>query len=233
MVLFFLPHAGGSAKSYCSFKRFLPKSLQVIPMEIAGRGTRSNEPLFTDISDCCRDILSKHRIVIGNEEYAIFGHSMGTMLACELVKQIREQCLPEPKHIFLSGRCCADEDISILSDDKNTTDDEIASFFFSKALLPKPTAGAEELMAMLQRILCADVRMVDKCRYYPHDIKFRCDITVLYGKDDEMLDGFDMSGWQRMTDGKCHVYSFEGAHFYYQNCKEDVCRIISDTLGIV
>ena len=31
MVLFFLPHAGGSAKSYCTFKRYLPRDLKVVP----------------------------------------------------------------------------------------------------------------------------------------------------------------------------------------------------------
>jgi len=232
MVLFFLPHAGGSAKSYCSFKRFLPKSLNVIPMEIAGRSTRSSEPLFSDIKECCSDILAKHKDIIASEEYAFFGHSMGTMLVCELVKQIREQNLPEPKHVFLSGRCSADEDISILSEGVEMKDDEIADFFFSKALLPAPTAGADDLMAMLKRILCADVRMVDLCRYYPDEFKFSCDVTVLYGRDDEMLKGFDMNGWQRMTAGSCSVYDFAGGHFYYQECKEEICRIISDTLEI-
>ena len=45
MVLFFLPHAGGSAKSYCTFKRYLPRDLKVVPMELSGRFTRSGEPL--------------------------------------------------------------------------------------------------------------------------------------------------------------------------------------------
>ncbi len=232
MVLFFLPHAGGSAKSYCSFKRFLPQSLKVIPMEIAGRSTRSSEPLFTDISDCCRDLLEKHRDVIASEEYAIFGHSMGTLLACELVRQAREQGLPEPEHVFLSGRCSADEKAMIFKSDETTTDEDITDFFFSKSLFPKPAQGAEELMAMLSRILCADVRMADKCCISPEEFKFSCDITVLYGKDDEMLSAYDMHGWQRMTDGNCTVQDFEGAHFYYQENKEAVCRIIADTLNI-
>ncbi|MBP3310088.1 MAG: thioesterase [Ruminococcus sp.] len=232
MILFFLPHAGGSAKSYCSFKRFLPASLKVIPMEIAGRSTRSSEPLYNDVSDCCSDLLECHRKSMESEEYAIFGHSMGTLLACELVRQAREKGIPEPKHVFLSGRCSADESATIFSAGKDTSDDEITEFFFSKSLLPKPTAGAEELMAMLSRILCADVRMADRCRFSPEEFRFACDVTVIYGRDDEMLSGFDMHGWQRMTDGSCKVYDFSGGHFYYQEHKEAVCRIITDTLGI-
>jgi len=230
MILFFLPHAGGSAKSYCSFKRFLPSSLKVIPMEIAGRSTRSSEPLFTDVSDCCRDLIERHAEDMTSDEYAIFGHSMGTLLACELVRQARENGISEPKHVFLSGRCSADEDAMIFKADENTSDKDITDFFFSNALFPKPAAGADDLMAMLSRILCADVRMADKCRFTAEEFRFNCDITVLYGRDDEMLNKYDMNGWQRMTDKNCKVYDFSGGHFYYQEHKENISKIISDTL---
>lgn len=232
MILFFLPHAGGSAKSYCSFKRFLPSSLTVIPMEIAGRGTRSSEALYNDVSDCCRDLLERHGETMTEEEYAIFGHSMGTLLACELVRQAREKGIPEPKHVFLSGRCSADESAMIFKSGEDTSDEEITEFFFSKAFLPKSAAGAGELITMLSRILCADVRMADRCRFSPEEFRFACDVTVLYGRDDEMLSGFDMYGWQRMTHGSCRVYDFSGGHFYYQEHKEAVCGIITDILGI-
>lgn len=230
MVLFFLPHAGGSAKSYCSFKRFLPRSLTVVPMEIAGRSTRSNEPLFKEISDCCRDLIERHGEQMAAEEYAIFGHSMGTLLTCELVRQAREKGLPEPVHVFLSGRCSADEDVTIFSADEETPDSAIMEFFFSKELFPQPAAGAEELMAMITPILCTDVRMADKYRLTPRQFRFNCDVTVMYGREDEMLKGYDMHGWQRMTAGKCSVYEFSGAHFYYQEHKEEICRIIAEKL---
>ena len=227
MILFFLPHAGGSAKSYCSFKRFLPKTLKVIPMEPAGRSTRSSEPLFTDISACCRDLLDRHGEEMSSDRYMIFGHSMGTLLACELVRQAREKGIPEPEHVFLSGRCSADEKAMIFRSDESTSDEEITDFFFSKSLFPKPAAGAEELIAMLSRILCADVRMADKFCIDPELFRFDCNLTVLYGRDDEMLTGFDMHGWQRLTNGNCKVLDFSGGHFYYQEHKEEICRIIS------
>ena len=233
MILFFLPHAGGSAKSYCSFKKYLPRTLNVIPMEIAGRGTRSAEPLFTEVSACCNDLIERHGDAMASDDYVIFGHSMGTLLACELVRQARDKGIPEPKHVFLSGRCSADEEAMLFKSGDDTSDEEITGFFFEKALLPKPTSGAEELMAMLSRILCADVRMADRCCFLPDKFRFNCDVTVIYGREDEMLRGFDMQGWQRMTSGSCTVCDFSGGHFYYQENKEAVCKIISDTLELI
>ena len=229
MILFFLPHAGGSARSYCTFKRFLPKNLTVIPMEVAGRGARANEPLFHDIKECCADLLEHHRNTIAEGNYMFFGHSMGTMLASELTWQIEAQGLPMPSHVFLSGRCAPDADISCLSD-QTASDDEIADFFFQKDLLPKPMQGAEELMATLKRILCADVRMVDSVRMQAKDFRFPCDISVLYGTEDSFLQNCDMSDWQHFTNGKCSVYPFSGGHFYYQQNLEAVCDIITNTI---
>ena len=230
MVLFFLPHAGGSARSYCTFKRFLPKDLTVIPMEIAGRGARANEPLFTDIHDCCADLLEHHRETFATEEYMLFGHSMGTMLACELTRQIKAAGLPMPSHVFLSGRCAPDVDISCLGDNQSASDDEIADFFFQKDLLPKPMQGAEELMAKLKKILCADVRMVDPERISPDEFRFSCDVSVLYGTEDSFLQQCNMNDWAKFSDGNCEVYPFSGGHFYYQNHLESICKIITATL---
>ena len=80
MVLFFLPHAGGSAKSYCTFKRYLPRDLKVVPMELSGRFTRSGEPLLTEVSACVADLIQTHRLLLEQEPYALFGHSRVPML---------------------------------------------------------------------------------------------------------------------------------------------------------
>ena len=76
MVLFFLPHAGGSAKSYCTFKRYLPRDLKVVPMELSGRFTRSGEPLLTEVSACVADLIQTHRLLLEQEPYALFGHRL-------------------------------------------------------------------------------------------------------------------------------------------------------------
>ena len=60
MTLFFFPHAGGSAKSYASFKRFLPKDLNVITMELSGRFTRSDGPMLHDIESCISELFDSN-----------------------------------------------------------------------------------------------------------------------------------------------------------------------------
>ncbi|MDD7294054.1 MAG: thioesterase, partial [Oscillospiraceae bacterium] len=59
MKLMILPHAGGSARGYCTLKKYLPTEIELIPLELAGRGSRMKEACFEDLSLCVADIL-KH-----------------------------------------------------------------------------------------------------------------------------------------------------------------------------
>ena len=231
MVLFFLPHAGGSAKSYSSFKRFLPKELSVVPMELSGRFTRSSEPLLDNVHDCVADLIEKHSELLRGE-YALFGHSMGTVFVTELVKQARKKGLALPCHIFLSGKNPPDEDVHCFENVETASDEEIVSYFTKNSLSTSAPVPDEELMRTLNRILCTDVRMAERYKATPEDVKFGCDITVIYGKDDPLMQSVDMSSWSRFTDGSCKVYPFDGGHFYYQQHKEEVCGIIKEKLHI-
>lgn len=231
MVLFFLPHAGGSAKSYSSFKRFLPKDLTVVPMELSGRFTRPSEPLLDNVSDCVSDLIEKHSELLRGE-YALFGHSMGTVLVTELVRQAKEKGLAMPVHIFLSGKNPPDEDVHCFENVETASDEEIVSFFSANALSSSVPAPDEELAKFLSLILCTDVRMAEKYKATPDDVKFDCDITVLYGTEDALMQNVDMNSWSRFTNGKCEVYPFKGGHFYYSNQKKEVCDIINEKLGL-
>ena len=231
MILFFLSHAGGSAKSYCSFKRFLPKELNVIPMELSGHFTRSDEPLLNDISSCVSDLLDRHSNSMAYDRYAVFGHSMGTVLAAELVRQSKLRGLATPEHIFLSGHCAPDEAVQCFPDALNATDEDIINFFRENNIASFPPIQDEELIKKLNTLLCNDVRMADSFHITADDVKFDCDITVFSALDDIMLKNTDMNGWKRFTNGSCDVIQFSGGHFYFNQHKEQICSIISRKLG--
>ncbi|MBR0485975.1 MAG: thioesterase [Oscillospiraceae bacterium] len=229
MLLCFLPHAGGSAKSYSSFRRFLPKTLNVLPMELSGRFTRSDEPVLTEISACAGNLLDKHQNALKQEPYALFGHSMGTLLSTELVRQAKERNLPLPVHVFLSGRCAPDKTVSLFGN--QVSDEEIIRFFSGNGLTSNSPVQDEALMQMLNRILCTDVRMAERYAVTPEDVKFPCDMTVLYGTEDSLLTKESMHGWERFAGKSCEILPFSGGHFYYAEHKPEICEIIASRLS--
>ena len=229
MVLFFLPHAGGSAKSYCTFKRYLPRDLKVVPMELSGRFIRSGEPLLTEVSACVADLIQTHRLLLEQEPYAQFGHSMGTLLAAELIRQTRTARLPAPRQAFMSGRCAPCDGTRMLNAD-HLSDEELVQFFAQGGLSTAIPDTDPELRRMLNRILCTDVRMADRFALTPEEAPFGCDITVLYGKEDHILRNVDLRGWDRFTGGKCDYFGFSGGHFFFAQHLKEICGLITERI---
>lgn len=80
MKLFCLPHLGGSASIYYQWKKYLNEKIEIVPIELAGRGERIKECFYEDFSTLISDVSEKISIE-ENEKYAFFGHSMGVQTA--------------------------------------------------------------------------------------------------------------------------------------------------------
>ncbi|MGN1114794.1 MAG: thioesterase II family protein [Oscillospiraceae bacterium] len=229
MKLMILPHAGGSARGYCVLKKMLPADITLVPLEPAGRGARNKEACFEDISLCAADILKYYGEDIWEGDYALFGHSMGTLLVTELARLLSERGFPPPKHVFLSGRCAADEQIDLLHTD-NPSDEEVVEFFARNNLVPEAILNNKEMLSMFSKVIGADVRMAGSYVLSPEQYQFPCDISVFYGTDDLFLKECGVEGWKHFTNHKCNIYSFPGGHFYYTEQKEAVCARIAENL---
>ena len=71
--IFCFPHLGGSASIYYQWKTMIHKNIEIIPIELAGRGERNKEPFCKNFKELLLDIS----IQITNnhlEKYAFFGH---------------------------------------------------------------------------------------------------------------------------------------------------------------
>ncbi|WP_163029419.1 thioesterase II family protein, partial [Pseudomonas viridiflava] len=102
MKLFCLPYSGASAMFYSPWRRTLPDWLNVRPLELPGRGMRMAEPLQTDIVQLA-DQLADEIAAELDTPYALFGHSLGGLLAFELAHALRVRGLPAPLALFTSA----------------------------------------------------------------------------------------------------------------------------------
>ena len=100
--LFCLPYSGASAMAYNRWRRILPAWLVVQPLELPGRGMRMDEPLHTRLDTLVAQLAREVAPQV-QQPYALFGHSLGGLLAFELAHALRER-LPEPLALFLGHR---------------------------------------------------------------------------------------------------------------------------------
>lgn len=227
MILFCIPYAGGSEMIYQGWSNYLDKSIKLSPVKLKGRGKRFYEDLYEDIDDAVNDIFNNIRNMIEEEEYAIFGHSMGSILAYELYYKIKTEGLREPKHLFVSGQAAPHK-----RERKNIhtlPDDEFINKIIELGGTPKEIIAEKELLELFIPMLRSDFKILDTYYSPKREEKIKCNISVLKGEQD-IIKNEQILAWNELSEIKSKVYNFKGDHFFINDNLEEIIKIINKTL---
>jgi Predicted thioesterase involved in non-ribosomal peptide biosynthesis len=230
--LFCLPYAGSSAAKYAKWRNYLESSIKLCPVEFAGRGGRIKEPYYDSMSDAVEDILRIIDKETRDSEYAIFGHSMGSTITYELICRLKEKSLRLPVHAFFSGRYPP----CIKKKEKNRyllTDEKLLQEAVNLGGIPAKLMRYTELVQTAINTLRADYKVLETYGHNPVIHKFSFNISVLSGSNDELADKDDMKKWEQYTEKNCTFYTFNGGHFYLNDCAEEIAKIINNTLSVI
>ena len=88
MRLFCLPYAGGGTAVYNTWHRYLPDTVELVSVRLPGRESRLMERPFTQL-DALLPELGAALAEVSDKPFALFGHSMGAMIAFELTRWLR------------------------------------------------------------------------------------------------------------------------------------------------
>lgn len=221
-----LPHAGGTASVYHPWGRLIGDDVEVWAIELPGHGSRFHEPPARSLEQVA-DTLAREltRAGLMQAPFALFGHSMGGILAYEVACRFRD--VPTLRHLFASG-CHAPQ----------TTTDEppihtLPPGDFLAALagrydgIPRELLAEKELLDLILPALQADMEMVERHRHRPC-APLPVPITALAGTGDARATPEVLAGWQLQTAGPFELLRFPGGHFYLQGALADVLRTIRD-----
>lgn len=220
-----LPHAGGMAMSYKCFERYADKDIQFIIVELSGHGGRCGEGLYNTFEEAVDDIYKQIKDVIREEEYIIFGHSMGSWLAFELYYKIKREKNTMPMHMFFSGNVSPFyEKDRIKSSD--LSDEVFLENIVREGLTSREIFEDSKLREIFLPVLKHDFQMLED--YYPEASRelIHCEITVMGGYQDISM-GNKIESWRSLTSKKCKVYYFKGDHFFLFSNAQEVVKIIA------
>lgn len=102
MTLICFPHAGGSASQYHAWQELLGTKLRVAAVQLPGRGGRYREAHVRSLGAAAEEVVA----VLAMREsrpFALFGHSLGGLLAFEVARRCMEQGLRRPERLFVAG----------------------------------------------------------------------------------------------------------------------------------
>jgi medium-chain acyl-[acyl-carrier-protein] hydrolase len=149
---------------------------------------------------------------------AIFGHSMGALVAYELTLLL-EAAGTAPEHLFVSGRRPPDDPnpdapIHQLSDDHFV--ERLAGRY---GAVPDAIRNEPELLAMFLPVLRGDVRALETY-VASSGARVRAPVSVYGGADDRHPRPDQLAGWQRVAARPIELRTFPGDHFYLNTARE-------------
>jgi medium-chain acyl-[acyl-carrier-protein] hydrolase len=225
--LFCFPYAGGSEATFRSWPQNLPDAIEVLPIQLPGHGTRIKEPALTRLAPLVQT-LSQSLQPEMDLPFAFFGHSMGGLIAFELVRQLRREGRPLPAHLFISAKCCPEQ-----IDDLDTgeiSDEELIQILRRYEGTPREVLENAELMQLLLPVIRADMEL---CNTYVYDSEppLPCPITAFGGLEDHVSGRPCLEGWRNYTAGRFTLRMFPAGHFFLQSWEKFILEAIFKELA--
>lgn len=217
-----LPHAGGSASFFFPLARALAPAIDVLAVQYPGRQDRHHEPNIGTLPELADRIVDAVRLM-DDRPFALFGHSMGALLAYEVALRLAAAGLPAPSHLFASGRRAPSRyrgDRFHLSSDDGILD------HIRRLGGPGSTALDDpEIRAMVLPLIRNDYRAVETYRHDPSAV-LDCPVTVLTGDRDALVSLDEAHAWAGHTTGPTDVVVLPGGHFYLADRIEQIVALL-------
>jgi len=228
MRLFCFPYSGAGSSLFAAWSRILPQAIDVCPVELPGRSTRLAEPPYRQMEPLIQ-AAANALLPYLNKPFALFGHSLGALIAFELSRELQERCDIQPVHLFMSGHGAPQ-----IPDPQPPIHNLPEPEFVEKlrALNGTPDAVFEhpELRALMLPILRADFELCETY-VFTSTQPLQCPVTALGGCQDPYLDRNTLQAWAAQTTKRFSMHMFPGDHFYLQTSQGALLELIARELN--
>ncbi len=212
--LFCFHYAGASAEIFHSWDNYISPDIEICSIQMPGRSKRTSEPFASDIWQVVQEITDVI-IAYNTLPYCFFGHSMGGLIAYEVVRNLQKNSYHLPSTLFLSAirPPCLDyikEELHVLPTDYfvqmiNKVNESADCNFSEKNI--------EDFLPMI----VSDFKIVDKWDSPKKNERVKSRIQAYGGTDDEYVLEEHLSEWSKYTFVNFNLTIFQGDHFFIRN----------------
>lgn len=228
--LFCFPYAGGTTGAFRGWEERLPHDIELVAVQLPGRGPRRYELPFSRLSSLAAVTANALlRAGLLDIPHALFGHSMGALIAFELARALRDRHCGPPAALLVGGRGAPhfpDPGPALHAASEELLVAELRRLGgVSEQVLSDPVRRAEFL-----GVIRADFAV---CETYSHRpaAPLHCPIEVFGGTADVDWPRDTLVAWRLHTTGDCTVSMFDGGHFFIDSCRQDFLGALSTRLS--
>lgn len=223
-----LPYAGGGAAIFRSWPDNIPAEIEVVAIRLPGRENRLGEQPFTQIVplvEALGNILFSSSFL--NAPFAIFGHSMGSLVGFELARYFRKFGI-HPKHLFISG--CRAPHLPASSPLVSTlAEDQLIKKIRAMEGIPDIVLSNKEYMQLIMPTLRADFAVHEAYEFLP-DLPLNCSISAFGGLRDLFVNRTELVMWKEYTTNSFSLNMFDGNHFFLHTQQAELLKILASEL---
>jgi surfactin synthase thioesterase subunit len=226
--LFCVPFAGGGASIFRTWGRELPQAIELCPIQLPGRENRLGEPPYTDIR-ILADCLAREMLPYAQMPFALFGHSMGALLAFELVRTLRRHGGPMPLVLFLSAHRAAHLPLR-RKRLHGLADSEFLQAVRGLGGTPEEVFKHQDLLKVMLPALRADFTLCELYKFVP-ETPINCPLVLYAGRQDTEVSLEEVEAWNEHTTETARLQIFPGDHFFLRSDRDLLLRAIASTLA--
>ncbi|MEU9098535.1 alpha/beta fold hydrolase [Streptomyces sp. NPDC048361] len=227
--LYCFAHAGGSATEYLRWGRDLPNA-EFHAVQLPGRGSRYGQPMYASMEELVAAFVDE--VTLSPQPYAFFGHSLGSLVAYEVTRALRDAGRPLPARLILSAfppphhrHPRAMNPLHRLGDD-----DLLERVAKIHGGIPQEVLDSPELRALVIDALRDDYRILETYTWREAD-PLPVPLTVFGGRADPTHGRLD--DWRSHTSRELTVRQFPGGHFYLREEPGPVLLALAEALSDV
>jgi medium-chain acyl-[acyl-carrier-protein] hydrolase len=194
-----------------------------------GREGRLRERPFTSLADLI-DAVRQALLQVLERPFALFGHSLGALVAFEFARSVRNAHGLSPVRLFVSARRAPPRrephsPLYCLPDAALV--DEVRRRWNG---IPPEVLREPALMEFLLPTLRADLAL-GETYVYRTEPPLACPISCFGGRDDQTLTPADLAEWRDQTAADFRLQMFQGDHFFLKSAPEALLRALASDLS--
>jgi surfactin synthase thioesterase subunit len=224
-----LPFAGSGAGFFREWERLGISAVTMLPVQLPGREERFTDDPFTEVADAVAELTPRILADAGEgAPVALFGHSLGAVLAYEIARELERIGHPGLCHLFVSGSPGPHDGRAERA--TGLPDKEFLAGVERFAGYRHPAFDDPDLVEVLLPVLRADVELHEN--YRPTSAEpLSVPITALRGERDELVSREQAGQWAGVTRGPFAYRELPGGHMYLVDEPEWVLRVVAGSVA--
>jgi medium-chain acyl-[acyl-carrier-protein] hydrolase len=224
-----IPFAGAGIAAFGKWTALLPDSIEPFVVQLPGREDRLRAAPFRSWHPMMESLITAAS-ALPPLPTALFGHSLGAVIALELARHFHVTQPGRIRQLFVSGRPWPGTPGLHRLNPDSLDDDQLLAALDRAYGSGSSSLSHPDIREVMLPALRADLAVLDS-HVYRRGPTLSCPLTVYGGDRDPGTTPASLDAWRAETSGPFRLVTFAGDHFFLDAHRADLVADIVATIG--